>query len=63
MLGMLLGTALAVSRPLAIPVALLVFSAGTFIRVRTEEKLLRDTFGPYYDDYARRVAAIVPGIL
>ena len=63
MLGMLLATALAVGHWLPLPFALFVYVVGTLMRVRSEERLLRETFGPQYDDYARRVAAFIPGIL
>ena len=46
-----------------LPFALFVYTLGTLIRVRAEEQLLRETFGPRFDDYARRVAAFVPGLL
>ncbi|HAF23453.1 MAG TPA: hypothetical protein DCK93_11185 [Blastocatellia bacterium] len=62
MLGMLLATGLAISHWRAIPIAVVVFFLGTIIRVRSEERLLRETFGRNFDDYARRVPAIVPGL-
>jgi protein-S-isoprenylcysteine O-methyltransferase Ste14 len=63
MLGMLLATCLATSYLVAIPFAVLVYVIGTLIRVRSEERLLRETFGPEFDDYARRVRAFIPGLL
>jgi protein-S-isoprenylcysteine O-methyltransferase Ste14 len=36
--------------------------AGTFIRIREEEKLLRAQFGDDYALYVREVAAFIPGI-
>jgi protein-S-isoprenylcysteine O-methyltransferase Ste14 len=63
MLGMLVATCLATSYWFAIPFAVLVFIIGTLIRVRSEERLLRETFGAQFDDYARRVAAFIPGLL
>ena len=62
MLGMLLATGLAVSQWAAILIALIVFFAGTMIRVRSEERLLREAFGEQFENYARRVPAIVPGL-
>lgn len=62
MLGMLLATGLAVSHWAALLAALVVFFVGTIIRVRSEEKLLREAFGNEFENYARRVPAIVPGI-
>jgi protein-S-isoprenylcysteine O-methyltransferase Ste14 len=63
MLGMLLATGLAVSRWQALVVAAMVFAVGTAIRIRTEEKLLRQAFGPKFEDYARRVPAFLPRLL
>jgi protein-S-isoprenylcysteine O-methyltransferase Ste14 len=63
MLGMYLASALAVSRWQALLGGLVVFLAGTAIRIRTEEKLLRDAFGAKFDDYARRVPALLPWLL
>ncbi len=62
MLGMLLATGLAVSHWLALFLGLIVFVIGTTIRVTREERLLRETFGSNFDNYTRRVSAIVPGI-
>ena len=41
-------------------IALLLFAIGTAIRVRSEEKLLHERFGAAFDDYKRRVPAVVP---
>lgn len=62
MLGMLIATGLALSHWLALLAALAVFLIGTRIRVLREEKLLREAFGADFEDYARRVRAIVPGV-
>ncbi len=62
MLGMLLATGLAASRRGGLLAGLIVFSTGTLIRIRSEERLLRAVFGAEYDDYARRVPAVLPGI-
>jgi protein-S-isoprenylcysteine O-methyltransferase Ste14 len=63
MLGMLLATCAATTLPPAVPFAVLVFLVGTLIRVRSEEKLLRETFGADFDDYSRRVRGFIPGVL
>jgi protein-S-isoprenylcysteine O-methyltransferase Ste14 len=63
MLGMLLATSAATTIPPAIPFAVLIFLAGTLIRVRSEEKLLRETFGSDFDDYSHRVRGFIPGVL
>src|SRR6185503_7448353 len=62
MLGMLLATGLAITHWAALLAALLTFLIGTTIRVRSEEKLLREAFGEQFETYARRVRAIVPGL-
>lgn len=60
MLGMLLATALAVSRPIALIPAVALCIFGTMIRVRSEERLLREAFGAEFEAYARSVPAIIP---
>lgn len=62
MLGMLLATGLAVSYWLPLIVALVIFFVGTVIRIRSEERLLKEAFGPEFESYARSVPAIVPGL-
>ena len=62
MLGMLIATGLAMEHWIATVVAAVIFGVGLVIRVRTEEKLLRAAFGDEFDDYARRVPAVIPGI-
>lgn len=62
MLGMLIATGLAMEHWIALGVAVVVFMIGLIIRVRTEEKLLRSAFGAEFDEYARRVPAVIPGI-
>lgn len=63
MLGMLLSTGVAASRWFLLPPAVLLFGIGTAIRVRSEEKLLRQAFPAEYESYARRVAAVIPWML
>ena len=60
MFGMLLATGLAISHWAAMIGALLVFAIGTRMRIRSEEKLLREGFGPEFEAYARSVPALVP---
>lgn len=62
MLGMLIATGLATEHWMALLIALPIFVAGTVIRIRTEEKLLRAEFGQQFEEYARRVPAVLPGI-
>jgi len=63
MLGVLVATGLAISSWQALLAALAVFLAGNEIRIRSEEKLLREAFGSKFDDYSRRVPAVFPRIL
>jgi protein-S-isoprenylcysteine O-methyltransferase Ste14 len=58
--GLALATGLVVSEWLLLPFFAILYAAGTLIRVRTEERLLRARFGREFDDYARRVPALVP---
>jgi protein-S-isoprenylcysteine O-methyltransferase Ste14 len=63
MWGLQLATAIAFSAWLwwgLVPVAAAIYYLGTVMRVRREEKLLREEFGAEFDEYARRVPAIVP---
>jgi protein-S-isoprenylcysteine O-methyltransferase Ste14 len=62
MFGMLVATGLAVSRWSTLLVAIVIFLAGTYVRVRIEERLLRGQFGSEFDEYTRRVPAVIPGI-
>ena len=62
MFGMLVATGLVVAPFLPLVAASATFLIGTYIRVRIEERLLRETFGPKFDDYRRRVPAVIPGI-
>jgi protein-S-isoprenylcysteine O-methyltransferase Ste14 len=62
MLGMLLATGLTISHGWALAAAMIVFLMGTVMRVRSEEKLLRAAFGAEFDEYCRRVRALMPGI-
>lgn len=62
MLGMLIGTGIAVSYWPALLVAIAVFLIGTSIRIRIEERLLRETFGSEFETYVRSVPALVPGL-
>lgn len=63
MLGMLLMTGLAWTRWWALLIAIVVFLIGTTVRTRSEEKILRETFGATFDEYARRVPALIPWLI
>jgi protein-S-isoprenylcysteine O-methyltransferase Ste14 len=60
MFGMLLATGLAISHWIGLLIAVIVFAIGTLVRVRSEEKLLREAFGEEFAAYARKVPAVVP---
>ncbi|HXY78362.1 MAG TPA: isoprenylcysteine carboxylmethyltransferase family protein [Candidatus Acidoferrales bacterium] len=62
MLGMLIATGLATEHWLGLIIAVPIFVAGMAIRIRTEEKLLRAEFGEQFEDYAKRVPAVIPWI-
>jgi hypothetical protein len=62
MFGMLLITGLANSHWIGLLGAVTIFLIGTAIRVRSEEKLLREAFGEEFEAYARRVPALFPGM-
>ena len=62
MFGLLVQVGLTLSYWQALLAAVVVFLIGTQIRIRTEEKILRDAFGSKFDDYARRVPAFFPRI-
>jgi protein-S-isoprenylcysteine O-methyltransferase Ste14 len=63
MFGMLLATGLAVSHWIGLVLAIVVFAIGTMIRVRSEERLLREMFGSGFDEYARKVPAVIPFLI
>ena len=60
LLLLLIGTGLAVSSPMQFALALLLFAVGTAVRVHYEERLLRARHGADFDEYRRRVPAVLP---
>ena len=58
--GLTLSTAIVWSRPVVFPVVVAMFWIGVWIRVRAEERILRQTFGAEFDGYAAEVAAFFP---
>jgi protein-S-isoprenylcysteine O-methyltransferase Ste14 len=62
MFGMLIATGLATEHWIALIAAIVIFAIGLVIRIRVEESLLRSQFGAEFDDYAKRVPAVIPGI-
>ena len=63
MFGLLVATGLAVSRWEGLAAGVVLFLIGNELRIRSEEKLLREAFGAKFDEYARRVPAFFPRIL
>ena len=62
MLGMLIATGLALSEWWALVLGVVIYLIGTGIRIRAEERLLREAFREKFEVYAKSVPAIVPGI-
>jgi len=62
MFGMMVAFGLSLTLWPALLGAIVIFLIGTFVRIRSEEKLLRATFGEQFEDYARRVPAFLPGL-
>jgi len=62
MFGLLLATGMANAPWPALLIAVALFAAGTWIRVRIEERLLREAFAARFDEYAHRVPALIPWI-
>jgi protein-S-isoprenylcysteine O-methyltransferase Ste14 len=60
MFGMLIVSSLAHGHWLGLVIASIVYYLGTMMRIRSEEKLLREQFGSEYDQYAREVPAFIP---
>jgi protein-S-isoprenylcysteine O-methyltransferase Ste14 len=54
------GTCLATGNLVLIAGTLLVTVPALYLRAKTEERLLREQFGPAYDAYAREVGMLVP---
>ncbi len=62
MFGMMVAFGLSLTIWPGLLAAIVIFLIGTMIRIRSEEKLLRATFGAQFEDYARRVPAFLPGL-
>jgi protein-S-isoprenylcysteine O-methyltransferase Ste14 len=54
-----LGTAIAIGEWRAV-IAFVVAVASFWYKLSIEERVMRETFGAAYDDYARKVRALVP---
>lgn len=60
LLAILLSTLLLLTPWKWVAVSLVLFVAGTEIRVRTEDGLLASRFGPAFEEYRRRAPAYIP---
>jgi protein-S-isoprenylcysteine O-methyltransferase Ste14 len=54
---------LAFASPLRLAMALAFYVTGTLMRIRAEEELMRATFGAQWEEYRRRVPALIPWTL
>jgi isoprenylcysteine carboxyl methyltransferase (ICMT) family protein YpbQ len=62
LLGMLIATAVAISSWFGLILATALYLVGTEMRIRKEERLMRETFGNAYEEYAKEVPALIPGL-
>jgi protein-S-isoprenylcysteine O-methyltransferase Ste14 len=60
--GMICAVAMALGHAVNLVVAIPIYLIGTLMRVSIEERLLRETFGQAFDDYARRVKRFIPHV-
>jgi protein-S-isoprenylcysteine O-methyltransferase Ste14 len=60
MLGMLIAAGIVISVWWALLAGVAVYAAGTVVRVRAEERLLRGAFGEDFEAYTRYVPAVIP---
>jgi protein-S-isoprenylcysteine O-methyltransferase Ste14 len=58
----ILGSAIAIGEVRGL-VSVLLFLASFWIKLKLEERWMRETFGAKYDEYARRVRALVPFVV
>ena len=60
MLGKLIATGIVLSYWVVVPIAVVIFLVGTFIRIRFEERLLSDAFGERFIEWKSRVPGLIP---
>ena len=58
--GLLVATGLALSRGAPLLLGLVLYLAGTHLRARRKERLLKKAYGVGYETYARRVPRLLP---
>ena len=62
MFGMLIVASLAYGNWIGLLLASAIYLFATMMRIRIEERLLREQFGAAFDDYACKVRALIPGV-
>ncbi|HEX8984778.1 MAG TPA: isoprenylcysteine carboxylmethyltransferase family protein [Bryobacteraceae bacterium] len=60
--GLTVAVALTRSAWFTIPLFTVLYALGTALRVGAEERLLREHFGAEFEEWARRVPAVTPGL-
>ena len=60
---MMIALAIGLGHVARLLIALPLYTLGTAIRVRIEERLLRTAFSSAYEEYANRVKRFIPGVL
>ena len=63
MLGMLIATGMVISHWLALAAAVVMFLAGTKVRIHLEEKLLANAFGEQFEEWRSRVPELIPTVI
>jgi len=58
----LVALALTFATPVRLAIALILYVIGTLMRIRAEEELMRATFGAQWEEYRRRVPALIPRV-
>ena len=61
MLGLLIATGLTFGTLVSTLAGAVLYIVGTWLRTRSEERLLESAFGARYDAYRRKVPALIPG--
>jgi protein-S-isoprenylcysteine O-methyltransferase Ste14 len=62
MLGLLVATGFAIAQWEIVVIGIACATSGAVVRIRAEAHLLRTQSGQGYDDYCRRVSALIPWI-
>ena len=60
LLGMLIATGLSMSRWEGLAAGIVLYTVGTFMRIRGEERLMREAFGKEFEQYTQRVPSFIP---